>query len=316
MNSLRTIIVICSVIILVLVGYSLIFTNSEIKNSVTDSTESVAIEKTTIKINQTLVAEGEEVKIFSDNLAPDFEINSKNFNGASINGFILDQNIFVTEGDVIKFKLPFLLQPGKNQMLLDLSIDEKQVQKSFNFNLGLKESFDSSISESDLLLIPNSTLQNYAKSWYVQNSKLELDNISGSTHASLAFLYPFKDISVEFEFTPKGDVLNLAFYFLDSGRTVVIGNGNLKRMTLLRSHAEAIDGSTFALKAGQRYKAKIIRVKNNYKLFVGNFEDEYIKVIDYTDEGMDVNKNDTVGFSAWPGSGGMSIDNLLISTND
>ncbi len=263
--------------------------------------------------------------VVTETLKPEFVIKYKKYEPENIiidgidiltDDFFLEPNTVQRDRNTIKFNLPFLLKPGKHQLLINYTISGNLFEENYSFELGLYNTFDRSITESEFLLIPKSTLQTYSKSWYVYDGNLIIDTIKGNSHASLAFLYPVEDIRVNFEFTPHGKTLNLVFYFLESGKSIVIGNGNNQRITFLRKGDNSIEGSQFVLERGNTYSAYVQRISGTYELYIkeGKLDEQIFnsnnRVLSVISD--DNGKQDNIGFSVWAGSDGVNIDNLTI----
>ncbi len=234
-----------------------------------------------------------------------------------------ERGIIKQEKDGIVFSLPFLLKPGYHEFKIKLNKEDSIIEEDFSFDLGLKTNFTKSIDASEFFIIPDSTKALYSESWVVQDEKLRINALNKGGLASLAFLYPFSDIALSFELKPFGKNINLVFYFLDSGKSLVIGNGNNKRITLLQGKPcedNSIEGEQFEFTPGRTYSVFILRQKNVYSLYIkeGIFREsiEQIKeshpLLVFEDADCLSVSEDSVGFSVWTGSDGLEIDNLNI----
>ena len=256
--------------------------------------------------------------IQSSTLRPMFEINAGNGSlviSFEIDGFdiINDPQLMVEEettDDGMKFKPSFLLSPGSHNIKIIVKDGNESQEVFFDFVLNLTESFTTTVGDSEFFVIPDSTLKNHSESWYTDNGKLKIGSIENGHLASISFLYAFADVDLTFSFKPSGDPLNLVFYFLDRGRSLVIGNGNLNRITLLRDGEDSVEGKPFSLDVDQTYKARIVRTGDHYDLYLALETDEWTHVLSYTDDLEAGDFQDSIGFSVWPGSKGVEIDDL------
>jgi hypothetical protein len=274
-------------------------------------------------VNQVEVDPVSVAYIQSSTLRPVFqiEITDKNsIKSFQIDDFDIINDPQLTEGKVttdhgLQFRPAFLLKPGFHDVTVVTEGTDGEQETNFEFNLNFTEEFDTTVDNSEFFLIPDSTLKNHQQSWYTENSKLKIDPITNGHLASISFLYNFSDIDLTFSFKPLDDPLNLVFYFLDRGRSIVIGNGNLNRITLLRDGQNSVEGKSFDFNSGHEYKARVVRTGSQYDLYLSDVADEWVHVLSYTDETETGNQQDTIGFSIWPGSKGVEIDNLSFFEN-
>ncbi len=293
-------------------------------------------EQIEVSIEGNKLTENSSNFILSTTLKPTFFLSALNFKeiaGVRVDNVDLSDKLFAERGiikqekDGIVFSLPFLLKPGYHEFKIKLNKEDSIIEKGFSFNLGLKTDFTKSIDASEFFIIPDSTKALYSESWVVQDEKLRINALNKVGLASLAFLYPFSDIALSFELKPFGKNINLVFYFLDSGKSLVIGNGNNRRITLLQGKPcedNSIEGEPFEFTPGRTYSVFILRQKNVYSLYIkeGISEDisgeniERIKeshpLLVFEDTDCLSVSEDSVGFSAWTGSDGLEIDNLNI----
>ena len=258
----------------------------------------------------------------SKDLKPSFRIEFKNkpkkiiVDGIDVlnDSFFIDPESIKIDKKTINFSLPFLVKPGNHEIII-LEDDDNTLK--YKFVLSLLNTFDQSINESEFLLLPESTKQRYEKSWYVSDGVLCVDPLKGEEHASLAFLYPYTDVDVSFEFKPKGSQVSLLFYFLESSRSLVIGNGNNKRITFLRGNDGAVEGEDFEMLPNKIYSARVMRSDKTYKLFL---KEGLLTTINFTEDDLmlsfdDVeggDKEDSLGLTVWSNTDGIEIDNLII----
>lgn len=270
-----------------------------------------------VMVNDTTLSNVSTSTTQATSLRPSFKINPDglsiesirvdNMDALSNTAFNFKENSFT---GIITLIPAFLMHPGVHY--IDISFNEKdeKISVRYSFILNLLESFNTNIQDSEFLVIPDGTIKHHPINWFVKDDQLQIDHLNGGTLASLAFLYPFKDIDVTFNFTPLGKELDLVFYFLEHGRSIVIGNGNMSRITLLLGSKDYVNGEPFPMVAGETYHAHIIRNGNLYELYLAKSSDSWIKILSYSDTLETKNTEDSVGFSIWPGSDGIRIDNL------
>ncbi len=271
-------------------------------------------------VNDVKVSDVSTTTVSSTTLRPSFKITlNRNYDilEIKIDGLEVASDPELTEfasksASSKSFTPTFLLKPGIRSIEILAVNDDATVSKKFTFSLNLRESFDQSIAASEFLLIPDSTSDNYPEGWVVKDGRVVMHEVDGASHASLAFLYPFKDIDLTFTFRAQETPLNLAFYFLDRGRTFVIGNGGLSRMTLLRRDENSVDGEPFPMQPNTLYTARVVRVGSTYDLFLSSRAGDWQHVLSFNDELDAKDVEDSVGFSLWPGSKGVEIDDLSL----
>lgn len=229
------------------------------------------------------------------------------------------------DSDRLKMALPFLISPTLHNIDVKVADQENQpLNQRFFFLLGIKNEFNKSIDDSDFFILPETTKSYSPESWQVIDGKLKATPPTAG-HASLAFIYPFKDVFASFRLTPNEGSLNLVFYFLESGRSIVIGNGDNKRITLLRGYPYldvAIDGKPFVLEPHKTYTVSISREKAIYRVYIAEAKNENNQsptpnlLFEFDDSGNVVDRENSIGLAIWQGSGGFEIDELIISAFD
>jgi len=232
--------------------------------------------------------------------------------------FFFNQDSIIRENDSILFALPSLILPGKHLILVSVNEDGENKIYEYSFTLGFETGFDRSLNESNFFVIPETSKLIGTNIFSVADGKLKVeDNRSGLS--SLGFLYLFSDVSINFDLVSDGEVVNLAFYFLDSGKTFVLGNGNDHRMTLLRTRGKenfAVEGKSFTLIPGETYRVNITKKEGTYMLYLkrkhdpSEFQDND-KLIEFKDI-SDSDNFSSLGFSSWEGGDGATIDNLSV----
>jgi len=313
-----------AIVCILVVGAYYFFSSTDVKNQMTEQFEKPRPQEPVVEIGGAVLKSDELTYLTEKSLKLMIKIVGLD-TGASVEYVYLDgldllaDDFFLSKQNVEKknggllINLPFLLKPGLHTISVAYKNDRVLRSVEYSFSLGFTEAFEKSIVDSDFFIIPNTTKQNRAESWYVQNGKLTIDK---GGFASLAFLYKYSDISVSFEFTPRESPLNLAFYFLESDRTIVIGNGSASRMTLLRSgtESEPAVNEYFELIPNETYSAKIVRTSGKYELFLekgllvnAEFPEPTLSFQDQQNK-----TPDSIGFSIWNGSGGVYIDNLSV----
>lgn len=271
-----------------------------------------------VLVNDTELANDQSAFVPTETLRPTFNIKVEELaeiQAARLDGMdVLSSTAFTKklDGNDIEFSPIFLLTPGEHT--LEIVLDGEEVD--FKFTLNLRVGFDTSIKKSEFFVIPDSTEKNHPDNWYIKGSKLRLDSLNEPPLASIAFLYPFSDIDLTFTFKPTGEVTNLVFYFLERGRSIVIGNGNSSRITLLRGAEEKYEGTPFEIRAGEEYKARVVRKGNEYNLYLASSTGEWQQVLNYEDSQDFSTESDSVGFSVWPGGEGIEIDNLSFFSSE
>ncbi len=320
-------VIIGGVIFIVLVAWFFIVQKSETKLPLIQNSEvSVYIAKRPLMENQSTL-------IIENTLRPDIEIAY--LDKWKIQKVVIDQKLDVltrtplldgitikdTKGN-LKVTLPFLLDPGPHNISVTaVTDDSKERIYTYAFSLGIRNTFDGNLSESQFFLIPDGTPRDI---WYVSNGKLSA-NSPKEGHPSLAFFYRFSDVFASFDLIPKGDVINLVFYFLESGRSIVIGNGNNSRVTLLQGPprpGEPVSNIGPKMKAGSVYSVFISRKNNSYAVYIfeGGTEENAKKIsnteptLKFVDSEYISGKEDSLGFAVWPGSSSFEIDNLTVSS--
>ncbi|GEM_PF-5130729 len=224
-------------------------------------------------------------------------------------------------GGELSIKLPFLISPASHSIDIKTADQKNQTRNHyFSFLLGIKNEFNESIEDSHFFILPKSTKEHSPESWQIENGKLKASS-PNANHASLAFIYPFQNVFSSFLLTPGEGPLNLVFYFLESGKSIVIGNGNNKRITLLRgdSHSgAAVDGKPLIMEPGKTYSVFILREQNIYKVYIsqGSHEGGALEsdlLLEFADDLLIDNTEDSLGLAIWKGSRGFEIDDLIVS---
>ena len=267
-----------------------------------------------------------------DSLNP--EIVVRHFDRLEVKGVLWDKKInllsktYMLEGmelsefrNELKIRLPFSVSPASHSLdIKTVDRDNRETVYPFSFLLGIRSEFDESLDNSDFFIVPDSTRINSPESWLIKDGNLRVLTPS-SGYASLAFIYPFRDVFVSFWLIPNESPLNLVFYFLESGRSIVIGNGNNRRITLLRGDpysGSAVDGKTFLLEPFKKYLVFISREQNIYKVHISEEKDGYIfsksaPILEFIDDSFSETKEESIGIAIWEGSKGFNIDNLVVS---
>jgi hypothetical protein len=226
-------------------------------------------------------------------------------------------------GGELSIKLPFLISPDSHSINIKAADQKNQKQNyHFSFLLGIKNEFNESIEDSNFFILPEATKKHSPESWAIKNGKLKASSPT-TNHASLAFIYSFKNVFSSFQLTPtnKGP-LNLVFYFLQNGRSIVIGNGNNSRITMLRGNpypGTAIEGKPFVMEPDKTYSVFISREQNIYKVYISQESNkerilESDLLLEFADNLLTGDSEDSLGFAIWKGSGGFEIDDLIISS--
>jgi hypothetical protein len=236
------------------------------------------------------------------------EITSVRLDGISLFGENAPVEDVHSTVNSLDFVPEFLIKPGEHSLEVGTAKESIQREIAYKFILSFAPDLSTNIEKSQFLLIPDTTLDAYPQSWVsTKEGVLKVNSLEGSELASVAFIYPFTDLDLSFDLKPKGPKINLVFYFLERGRTIVIGDGNNRRITLLRSGQISVPGKDFILETNKEYEIRISRKKNIYEAFI-NSE----KVLSFEDS-TDTNESaDSVGFSVWPGSDGVEIKNLVV----
>jgi len=257
--------------------------------------------------------------VSTETLSPNFRIASEQkdeIKEVRLDGIgLLSDETFIkkkiTGNGFIEFSPSFLISPGKHSVEILYKKNGVEKKDVYLFTLSFKIALKEEITNSEFLIIPDTTIKDYPKSWFVKDGMLKVNVLNGSGHASLAFLYPFGDIDLSFKFRPQGKVINLAFYFLERGRTLVIGNGNNKKITLLRRGESSVEGGSFPMETGKEYTVHVLRRGNLYEIFFETIGEKK-EVLSFKDSADISTKADSVGFSVWAGSDGVEIKDLVI----
>lgn len=328
-NKSISIIVILAVVVVITVAFYIFFITSHLRVSDVP----IPVSKATLYIDRKEVFQDVENLLIIDSLTPDITI--KHSPDLRIQEILLDDRINLLldtpllggikitkmQGE-LSIKLPFLLSPSEHIINIK-TVDENNLQSSYEFRflLGVRSKFTESIEESDFFILPETTKTVSPESWKVVNGKL-IGTAPNNGHASLTFIYPFSDIFASFRLTPKEGPLNLIFYFLQNGRSIVIGNGDNKRITLLRVMPyldEAIDGRPFMLEPQKGYMVFISRVGTIYRLYIvehsneiDNLFSQATLLLEFDDSNLP-SREDSVGFAIWRNSAGFEINDLTVS---
>lgn len=274
---------------------------------------------------------GRDNLIITDTLVPTIEIKGEKTNDISSISLDEEPNILeeklslveVSRDSRILIKSSYAFTPTKHTIKLE---DKEGKNYEFSYILIIKDDFKETLNLSKLWIIPDSTKNNYEKSWYVSGGSLKIDKLPESPRASLAFLYTFnKDVTIDFSFKSSSEIINFLTYFLESGKSIIIGNGdNYKTAILCGNKSER--GKNFIIEEGNQYRIRVIRDGDAYKLFIKKIDGNYnldidnIKNIfsgnDLIAEFIDSNPfvvDDHVGFTVWGGGGDLEIRNFIIT---
>ncbi|GAI17497.1 unnamed protein product, partial [marine sediment metagenome] len=173
-------------------------------------------------------------------------------------------------------------------------------------------------------IIPETTKERYPKSWYTENNSLKIDSLPSGPHASIAFLYTFNNnITIDFYLKSLSEVVNLLVYFLESEKSIIIGNGNNYTNWILYGDNKGEQGENFLIEPDHQYRVRIVRDNFIYKLFIKKVDDKKINnivdvfsnsdpILNFIDEDPII-EDDHMGFALWGGSGGVEINNLVIT---
>lgn len=305
------------IVLTCLIGtYFFVYENDSLSDKNVGSLRNIYVEKALVDSQSILATSIPTVR--SEDLHPEIKVILKD--GASLKHLRIDgldmlgdeslkKDVVVNGGSII-FKPSFLLEPGFHSVSVVYAVGEDYGEVEASFVLEYVEDF-SSPDSLGLFVIPDNTKSNYEYSWYVKDGELQIDKLSKTSHASLAFLYPMGDTEVVFDFKPKGSNLSLAFYFIDTNRTIVFGNGDDKRITLLKEKP-SIDGEPFRFTAGEQYNARIVRKGNVYDVYVRRAGDfTWSHSLHFEDNQHSV-KESVIGFTLWSTSDGAQIDNVRI----
>lgn len=229
-------------------------------------------------------------------------------------------------GNKLEFVLSYALRPYIHNLKVISRSGDLTFTKEFIFSIVAFDDFEREPSLSKFWVVPESTIINHPKNWYVVGRNLNIDAIEdGRPHASLAFLYPFSgDVTIDFYFSPKGENVSLISYFLESGFSFVLGNGDNKTIVLLSKDGNTVSSNKFSMIPGNLYHVRLVRDDTLYNLYiepldvVPKFENNWpsfsrkTPLITLEDKNK-LNIDDHIGFTVWGGSDGITIDRVFIS---
>lgn len=168
--------------------------------------------------------------------------------------------------------------------------------------------------------------------WYItQDGKLRTDIGKDKYISDISFRRSFpNDVVIEFGFIPFSDAVNISV-FLGEGFSFFIGDGDSVTVRLKKAVKLPSGGKTdvtlksrrlpFRLEKNKSYRARVIRIKNRYRIFVSDkpelpIEERHLvfDVIDKEPETRIVERYHTVGFAVWRGmkTTGAMFDNVVI----
>jgi len=224
--------------------------------------------------------------------------------------------------DGLLIKPRYAIAPKEHVIDIVTLVKNQEVSQRFSFVLLIKDNFNSALDKSKLWIIPESTKERVQKSWYIENNRLKIDSLPQGPHVSLAFLYTFDDdITIDFYLKSLSEVVNLLVYFLESDKSIIIGNGNNYTTWILHG-SKADKGDDILIDPGFQYRVRVVRDDFTYKLFVQKTDkrtddiigifSEMDPVLVFVDERPSL-KEDHIGFALWSGSGGVEIDDVVIT---
>lgn len=279
-----------------------------------------------VSVSNTFLKEKEKKVIILDSLSPEILIVHKQ----PITSIKLDDSPNILEelslikavrldNSTIYLEIPHVLQPKLHTIEI---VDNNRRTTLFSFILVLRDEFTYPLSESPFWIIPDSTKQSHQKSWYTKGGVLRIDKLPAGPRASLAFQYTFRDdVVIDFVFESNSEVVNLVVYFLQSYKSLVIGDGDNQRVALV-DKGDIRLAKNFLIEPEKKYSVRVARKNFIYKLFIkelnehtdlniNNF-DGIEPVLIFQEESPEKITNH-IGFTVLGGTGGVKIDRVLIT---
>ena len=311
--------------------------NNESENNVTQTEDIESNEAITIFLQEDekkILKKDKEIIFYSKSLQPTFIIK-KNKEVSNLKIYFNDSredlltSRFSTanigyENDLnIEIKFPYTLEPEKHQITAKYNIDNKEVVKEYNFLLVLFDDFSTTLNKSKLWGMTERTFENY-NNWEIKNGQLIASSYKAPAGAisSLFFVRRFQgDFFVEFNLTPRSNNISFNTYLLERKLNFVFGNGNNKDVTVLN---KSVKGK-FIFEPFKTYRIRLIREQNIYKIFIASDKDINNSLFDFSDNNLVLVYEDkeqlkvpydAFGFTIWPKSGGVEIDNFYTANED
>ena len=256
--------------------------------------------------------EASNLKIYFDDSRED--LLTSRFSNADIN--------YENDSD-IEIKFPYTIEPKKHQIAVKYNIDSKEVIKRYNFLLILFDDFSTTLNKSKFWGMAEKTFKNY-NNWEIKNGRLIANSYKAPDGAisSLFFVRRFQgDFFVEFNLTPRSNNISFNTYLLERKLNFVFGNGNNKNITVLNKNIKG----KFIFEPFKTYRIRLGREQNIYKIFIASNKDISNSLFDFSDNDLVLVYEDkeqlkvpydAFGFTIWPKSGGVEIDNFYTANED
>jgi len=251
------------------------------------------------------IFEGEKVK----NLKVYFDDSDKDLLTSK---FLSVEKIDINKN--IKARFKYMLEPQEHKIRLSYTIDNGNlIEEEYLITPIFYDNFSQKLNESSFWGMTEEDLNEY-DNWKTENGKLiandfEAKELNGAS--SLFFIKKFnKDFFIQFDLTPKGDIINFNTYLLERGINLIFGNGSRKNISM-RSKIEK-----FNFESNQTYQIRLIRVGDDYQVYIN---DNYLEtgkhrlILSYSDNNIGENISKSFGFAVWPKTDGIEIDNFYMA---
>ncbi len=227
--------------------------------------------------------------------------NCKNINNITLDG----EKIDIEETGRTRLDLPFLILPQKHEIIIN--------NNNFDFYYLLKDTFSSPLVNgiNNDWIIPEGTNKN---SWDIKNNTLYFKNNDQTGHPSLASQYKISEnFIIEFTLKLNSENSKPIIYLLSNEDTFFFYSYEFG----IKSGREQDEYIPFDFVVNQKYRIRIIRTQNTYKISAEKINDNIENLYNFKSQNIftyerikELSGNDYWGIGSWSNSE-FEINNLI-----